>query len=109
MYFSDRSKDIVRRGGLNISSAEVENVLKLVPGVADAAVIARQHPVLGEEVCAYVESDTELSVDDLTEHCKAHLANYKVPQVIRLIHSLPRNSMGRVLKAVLREREAAVG
>ncbi|MDP9475067.1 MAG: acyl--CoA ligase [Actinomycetota bacterium] len=108
VYFSDRSKDIVRRGGLNISSAEVENVLKLVPGVADAAVIARQHPVLGEEVCAYVESDTELSVDDLTEHCKAHLANYKVPRVIRLIHSLPRNSMGRVLKAVLREREAAV-
>jgi acyl-CoA synthetase (AMP-forming)/AMP-acid ligase II len=108
VYFSDRSKDIVRRGGLNISSAEVENVLKLFPGVADAAVIARQHPVLGEEVCAYVESEAELSVDDLVEHCKAHLANYKVPRAIRLVRSLPRNSMGRILKAVLRERESAV-
>ncbi len=109
VYFSDRSKDIVRRGGLNISSAEVENVLKLVPEVADAAVIARQHPVLGEEVCAYVESVAELSVDDLTEHCKAHLANYKVPRAIRLVRDLPRNSMGRVLKAVLREKESVAG
>ncbi len=109
VYFSDRSKDIVRRGGLNISSAEVENVLKLVPEVADAAVIAKQHPVLGEEVCAYVESDAELSTDDLMEHCKAHLANYKVPRDIRLVRSLPRNSMGRVLKAVLREGEQPTG
>ncbi len=109
VYFADRKKDIVRRGGFNISSAEVENVLKLVPEVADAAVIAKQHPVLGEEVCAYVESDAELSVDDLMEHCKAHLANYKVPRAIRLVRNLPRNSMGRVLKAVLREKESAVG
>ena len=109
VYFSDRNKDIVRRGGLNISSVEVENVLKLIPEVAEAAVIARPHPVLGEEVCAYVESDAELSVDDLMEHCKAHLANYKVPRAIRLIRSLPRNSMGRVLKGVLRERESAIG
>ncbi len=109
VFFVDRKKDIVRRGGLNISSAEVENVLKLVPEVADAAVIAKQHPILGEEVCAYVESDTELTADALIEHCKAHLADYKVPRDIKLVRELPRNAMGRVLKAVLREKESVAG
>ncbi|QIN77492.1 hypothetical protein GBA65_02110 [Rubrobacter marinus] len=63
----------------------------------------------GEEVCACVEPDVELSADDLIEHCRTHLANYKVPRTVRLVDSLPRNSMGRVLKAALRERESAVG
>lgn len=107
VYFVDREKDIVRRGGLNIASAEVENVLRLFPGVVDAAVVAKQHPILGEDVCAYVESKAGLSFDDLTEHCKEHLADYKVPRVIRLVSELPRNPMGRVLKAILRERESA--
>jgi acyl-CoA synthetase (AMP-forming)/AMP-acid ligase II len=107
VYFLDRKKDIVRRGGLNISSAEVENVLRLVPEVVDAAVIARQHPMLGEEVCAYVESDAELSVDHLIQHCKVHLADYKVPRDIKLVSELPRNSMGRILKALLRQKESA--
>ncbi len=106
VYFVDRKKDIIRRGGLNISSAEVENVLRLFPGVLDAAIIARRHPVLGEDVCAYIESDTELPSDALREHCEAHLADYKVPRHIRLVGELPRNSMGRVLKKILRERES---
>lgn len=90
----------------DLSDEEWRVLNPLVPEVADAAVVARQHPVLGEEVCAYVESDVALSVDDLTEHCKAHLVNCKVPRAIRLVRRLPRNSMGRVLKAVLREKKS---
>lgn len=109
VYFIDRKKDIIRRGGLNISSAEVENVLKLIPEVLDAAVIAKSHPVLGEEICAYVESGADLSGDALREHCGSHLADYKVPRDIRLVGELPRNSMGRVQKTRLRERGAVAG
>ncbi len=103
VFFEDRTKDIVRRGGLNISSAEVESVLSLAPGVKAAAVVPKPHEVLGEDLCAYVEVDgADLDVERLRDFCREHLATFKIPRDIRVVDELPRNAMGRVVKASLR-------
>ncbi len=103
VYFEDRKKDIVRRGGLNISAAEVEGVLALAPGVRAAAVVPKPHEVLGEDLCAYIEVDgADLDVEQLRAFCRAHLATFKIPRDIRIVDGLPRNAMGRVVKASLR-------
>lgn len=107
VYFDDRKKDIVRRGGLNISSVEVERVLSLAPGVRAAAVVAKPHEVLGEDLCAYIEVETaDVEFEQLRDFCREHLATFKIPRDIRIVEELPRNAMGRVVKASLREAAA---
>ncbi len=108
VYFDDRKKDIVRRGGLNISSAEVESVLSLAPGVKAAAVVPKPHEVLGEDLCAYIEVESgDLEIEQLRDFCKEHLATFKIPRDIRIVDELPRNAMGRVVKASLRKLAAS--
>ncbi len=108
VYFDDRKKDIVRRGGLNISSAEVESVLSLAPGVKAAAVVPKPHEVLGEDLCAYIEVErAHLEIEQLRDFCKEHLAAFKIPGDIRIVDALPRNAMGRVVKASLRQAAAS--
>lgn len=102
VFFVDRLKQMIRRGGLNISSAEVEGVIHDCPGVAEVAVVPVANPVLGEEVGVFVvKSDDELSKDSLLSYCREHLADYKVPVRISFIDALPRNDMGRVVKRSL--------
>ena len=103
VYFVDRSKQMIRRSGLNISSAEVEGVLTEHPGVAEAAVVPRPNPILGEDVRAVVVAG---SSPPPTEHevirfCAERLADYKVPAVVEFVGALPRNGMGRVVKREL--------
>lgn len=108
VYFDHRKKDIVRRGGLNISAAEVERVLSMAPGVTAAAVVPKPHQVLGEDLCAYVEVDSaDVDLEQLREFCKEHLATFKIPRDIRIVEELPRNAMGRVVKAGLRTAATA--
>ena len=108
VYFDDRKKDIVRRGGLNISSAEVESVLALAPGVKAVAVVPKPHEVLGEDLCAYIEVEGEdPEIEQLRDFCKQYLAGFKIPRDIRIIGELPRNAMGRVVKASLRKAAAS--
>ncbi len=103
LYFVDRSKQMIRRGGLNISSAEVEGVLGEHPAVAEAAAVARPNPVLGQDVAAVValRDGEEVDAEALIAHCAERLADYKVPVAIRFVAALPRNAMGRVVKAEL--------
>ncbi|HXY91996.1 MAG TPA: class I adenylate-forming enzyme family protein [Acidimicrobiia bacterium] len=105
----DRAKDIVIRGGENISSAEVEAALFEHPSVADAAVVGVPHPVLGEEVAAVVQLRPGGSADPdaLRAHVAERLAAFKVPQVIVFRDEpLPRNPAGKVLKRELRDEIA---
>ncbi len=105
-YIVDRAKDIVIRGGENIYSTEVENILYDHPAVTDAAVIALPHRTLGEEPGAVVhlapgESASEL---ELQEWVREHLAAFKVP--VRIVFSndtLPRNANGKILKGELKD------
>jgi len=104
----DRKKDMINRAGYKVYSAEVENVLNFHPDVIECVVVPRPDPILGERVQAFVRSDSRtLAVDDLKAFCRERLADYKVPDVIRLsAEPLPRNNNGKLMKTVLRDRAA---
>jgi fatty-acyl-CoA synthase len=96
-----RLKDMVVSGGENIYPAEIEAVLHDHPAVADAAVVGAPDERWGEVCVAFVVLSGEASEDELREHCRAHLARFKVPKSFHLVDELPRNSMGKILKSEL--------
>lgn len=105
LYFLDRKKDIINRGGLKIASAAVEDVIYRYPGVLEAAVIAIPHPGLGEDIAACVVTmpGARLDVQGLHGHCARYLADYQVPRQWHMLESLPKSPMGKILKRDLRE------
>jgi long-chain acyl-CoA synthetase len=105
LYIVDRAKDIIIRGGENIYSSEVEDVLYAFPGVTDAALIGVPHRILGEEPVAVVHMapGTSASEAELQEWVRARLAGFKVPVQVRFTtDTLPRNANGKILKKDLR-------
>jgi crotonobetaine/carnitine-CoA ligase len=85
LYFHGRAKELIRRGGENLSPAEIESVLTTHPGVGEAAVIPVPDEVMGEEVMAVVRLADGIEPPgphDLAEHCSARLARFKVPRFI---------------------------
>ncbi len=101
----DRSKDIIISGGENISSIEVEDALYRHPAVLACAVVARPDPKWGEAPVAFVELQpgVQAGADELTAHCRALLAGYKVPREFRF-EPIPKTSTGKIQKFALRER-----
>ena len=111
LYFVDRKKDIIRRRGENISSQEVENVIKRNPNVLDCAVLAVPSELGEDEVKAYVtpREGAALDPEELVHWCAENLANFKVPRYWEIRDELPRTPSLRVRKDVLRqEREDLV-
>ena len=107
IYLVDRKKDMIITGGENVYSVEVERVLAGHPGILEAAVIGRPDPRWGEAVTAVVAAASpELSEPEVRDFCRRRLAGYKVPKRVEFVSELPRNSMGKVQKFVLRERGA---
>jgi len=107
LTITDRKKDIIIRGGENISSREVEHVLAGHPAVHEAAVAAMPDPVLGERVCAFVvlEAGAALTLADVRAHFEAQgVAIQKTPERIVVVEELPRTHSGKVKKDVLREQ-----
>jgi fatty-acyl-CoA synthase len=100
----DRSKDIIISGGENISSIEVEDVLYRHPDVLAAAVVAKPDARWGETPCAFVELKAGATTTALSmvEHCKLHLAGFKVPRSI-VFGELPKTSTGKIQKFELRK------
>jgi fatty-acyl-CoA synthase len=105
----DRSKDIIISGGENISSLEVEDVLYRHPAVQAAAVVAKPDAKWGETPCAFVEirPGVQVTERELIEHCRAHLARFKVPRAV-VFGVLPKTSTGKIQKFVLREQARSV-
>ena len=102
---TDRLKDIIIRGGENMSSKEVEDLLITHPAVADVAVIGSPDPVMGERICAVVVTRPGFSFD--VDEARAHFASagaarQKTPEVVMLVDELPRTPSGKVRKDVLR-------
>jgi acyl-CoA synthetase (AMP-forming)/AMP-acid ligase II len=93
---------MIIRGGINIYPEEIEAVLLAHPDVTDAAVVGYPVAGMGEEVAAFVVSGDALDEDTLRAWCAERLAPYKLPRVIRRIDALPRNSLGKVQKALLK-------
>lgn len=105
VYYVDRRKQLIRRAGLNISSAEIEGVLLEHPAIAEAAAVPMDDPVLGEDVRAVIVAHGEApSTEDVVAFCRERLADYKVPARVDVVDALPRNGMGRVVKGILTGR-----
>jgi cyclohexanecarboxylate-CoA ligase len=104
----DRLKDIIIRGGENISAAEVEAALVTHPAIAEAACVAIPDPLMGERVCAYViaRDGATPALDDVRAHLLARgLARFKLPERIEVRAALPRTASGKVQKAPLRDEQ----
>jgi len=108
LTITDRLKDIIIRGGENVSAAEVEELLQRMPGVAEVAVVAAPDPRLGEHGCAFVRPLPGREAPDLAalrRHLEAEgLARQKWPEELRAIEEFPRTPSGKIVKAELRRR-----
>ncbi len=106
----DRKKDMIKTGGENVASREVEEVLYEHPGVTEVAVIGLPDAKWIERVCAVVvpraDADTAALADELTAFGRERLATFKVPKQVELIDALPKNPSGKILKRELRDRFA---
>jgi len=110
-YITDRKKDIIIRGGENVSPREVEEVLLEIPQIADAGVIGIRDEVYGEEIKAYcvLRKDELVSAEDILVYCRQKLPSYKVPKAVQIIDALPKNLLGKLLRAELRKLEKQQG
>jgi fatty-acyl-CoA synthase len=110
LHVVDRKKDMIKTGGENVASREVEEALYGHDGVQEVAVFGVPHPVWVEAVVAAVVTKAGATVveADLIAHCRNHLAGFKTPKQIFLVDALPRNPSGKLLKRDLRERFAPV-
>ena len=104
----DRKKDMIKSGGENISSREVEEALYLHPAVSEAAVIGVPDPKWIEAVTAVVVLRAGFTVDEgeILQHCAARLSHFKAPKKVHFQKTLPRNASGKILKRELRDQIA---
>jgi crotonobetaine/carnitine-CoA ligase len=105
LYFVDRSKDIIKRAGENVSASEVERVLLEHGAIVQAAVIAVPDPMRDEAVKAFVvlAEDETLTEEDVQSYCAGRLARFKIPTIVEFRAELPMTSIGKVEKRRLRE------
>ena len=112
LLYIDRAKDLISRGGMKISAAEVEGLLQSGPGVAEVAAIGVPDSILGERLCAVVvpRAGEEVTLAGLVAHLRARqVASFKLPERLVIVDELPRNPSGKVLKRELRARFGAEG
>jgi acyl-CoA synthetase (AMP-forming)/AMP-acid ligase II len=102
----DRAKDMILTGGENVASAEIERVLYQHPAVLECAVIAIPDKRWGEAAKAIItlKAGRQASEADLMEHCRKHLAGFKIPKTMEFTDALPKGGTGKILKKVLREK-----
>jgi fatty-acyl-CoA synthase len=102
----DRKKDMIKTGGENVASREVEETLYRLAGVSEVAVVGLPHPYWIEAVtaCVVVKPGHALTEDDAIAHCRAHMAHFKVPKKVVFVDALPKNPSGKLLKRDLRQR-----
>lgn len=106
LYIVDRVKDMIIRGGMNIYSAQVEQVIATMTEVQEVAVIGVNEPTWGQEVLAVVEvkSGHTLEAKTVINFCREHLAAYKCPKYVRFVETLPKTAIGKVRKNELGEQ-----
>jgi len=105
LYYVDRKKDMIKTGGENVYSKEVEDVLYTLPAVREAAVIGVPDEKWGEKVLALVvlRPGVTASEQDLIEHCRERIAHFKAPRTIEIRQVLARTATGKLQKFKLRQ------
>ncbi|OBI90691.1 acyl-CoA synthetase [Mycobacterium sp. 1245805.9] len=106
LHVVDRKKDMIKTGGENVASREVEEVLYRHSGIREVAVFGLAHPLWVEAVVAAIvpRAGVTLTEEDVVAHCREHLAGFKTPKRVFFVDSLPKNPSGKLLKRELRER-----
>jgi fatty-acyl-CoA synthase len=106
LYFLDRKKDMIKSGGENVSSQEVEEAIATYPSVAEVAVVGMHDPYWIEKVvaCVVPMPGKQVNEEELMAHARSRLASFKVPKEIHVMSEFPKNPTGKVLKRVLREQ-----
>ncbi|HME08784.1 MAG TPA: AMP-binding protein [Bryobacteraceae bacterium] len=104
LYITDRKKDLIIKGGENISPREIEEALYLHPSVVEAAVIGLPDPVFGEQICAVVQltSGALVTEDEIRQHVGKYVTRFKVPARVVFQSALPKNNAGKILKREIR-------
>jgi len=107
VHIVGRAKDLIISGGLNIYPKEVEQHIDRIEGVAESAVIGLDHPDFGEAVAAVIVrtgDGQDLTAEAIVGHLKGEMASFKIPKRVFFVDELPRNTMGKGQKSLLRER-----
>ncbi len=109
LFFRDRRKDLIKSGGMNVSSVEVERAIYTHDSVMEVAVVGLGDDYWGQAVTAFVTARPGHDVDgeDIRAWCKERLAPFKVPKTVNVVESLPKDSQGKTLKRELRRSGAA--
>ena len=104
LFITDRKKDLIIKGGENISPREIEEALYLHPAVAESAVVGIPDPVFGEEICAVVQltESAHASEEDIRHHLAKYVTKFKLPARVLFVPALPKNSNGKIVKRDVR-------
>jgi carnitine-CoA ligase len=105
LYFVDRAKDMIKRSGENVACGEIERVVDDVPGVLESAAVGVPDELRDEAIHVYVVARPGVGVDPdmVIAHCRRHLAKFKVPDAVHVVDELPRTSVGKIRKNLLRQ------
>ncbi len=109
LRFGDRAKDMLKVGGENVAASEIEQVIAVVPGVREAAVVGKKHAMLDEVPVVFIIPQDGVARlpqslhDDVMAACRGALADFKVPREIRFVDEMPRSTLEKVAKAELRK------
>ena len=111
IFIMDRAKDLVKFKGFSVFPKEVEDYMFSHPDILEVAVIGLPHPKVGEILKAFVvlqpDKVGQVSEDDIIAWCKENMTHYKVPSIVEFRDELPKTMVGKVLRRVLKEEEAA--
>jgi len=109
LFITDRKKDLIIKGGENISPREIEEALYLHPAVAEAAVVGIPDPVFGEDLCAVInlKPGAQATEEEIKQHVAKYVTKFKVPCQVVFQPPLPKNSTGKILKREIRMQLAA--
>ena len=110
VHILGRGKDLVITGGYNVYPKEVETQIDEIEGVVESAVIGVPHPDFGEGVTAIIVKDVAHDLDEqaIVKALDGRLAKFKLPKRVIFVEDLPRNTMGKVLKEVLRRQYGSI-
>jgi acyl-CoA synthetase (AMP-forming)/AMP-acid ligase II len=103
LHLKARIKELINRGGEKIAPLEIDEVMLTHPAVAEAVAFGMPHPTWGEEVAVAVVLKEPQNEGALIEHCKKHLADFKVPKRVVIVEKIPRTATGKIQRRAVAE------